>query len=185
MVAAGQRPSLRRLERRVAHRLECHQPVERAQQLAHVVDRERSHRLEHPSAERGPPLFGFAAEDRHPGFIVGRRYVDDQPPGEPPDQPLVQRFDLGRRPVAGEHDLPVGRLQRIGEPQELRLHLAAVGEELDVVHQQQIDIVEPPPVRIALARRDGGVEGLHELVQCEILDRQRRVDAPARRGRCP
>ena len=63
-------------------------------------------------------------------------------------------------------------LERVGEPQQLGLHLAAVGQELHVVHQQQIDVDEPPAVRLALPRRDGGVKRLDELVQGEILDRQ-------------
>ena len=41
------------------------------------------------------------------------------PPREPPDQPLVQRLDLGRRPVARQDDLAAAGLQRVGEPQQL------------------------------------------------------------------
>ncbi len=74
------------------------------------------------------------------------------------------------RAVAGEHDLPVGRLQRVGEPQQLGLHLAPVGEELDVVHQQQIDVEEALAVGLAVPRGDGGVERLDELVEREVLD---------------
>ena len=127
-----------------------------------------------PSREVGPPLLRLAPEDGHPGLVVGRRDVDDQPAGEAADQPLVQRLDLGRRPVAGEHDLAVGGLQRVGEPEQLRLHLPAVGEELHVVHQQQVHVEEPPAVGLALPRGDRGVERLDELVEGEILDRQAR-----------
>ena len=126
-------------------------------------------RLEHAVAERRPPLLRLAAQDRDPGLVVGRGDVDDEPAGEPADQPLVQRLDLGRRPVAGEHDLPVGGLQRVGEPQQLGLHLAPVGEELDVVHQQEIDVEEALAVGLALAGGDRGVERLDELVEREVL----------------
>ena len=137
-------------------------------------------RLEHALAERGAALLRLAAQDRDAGLVVGRRDVDDEPAGEAADQALVERLDLGGRPVAGEDDLPVGRLERVGEPQQLRLHLAPVGEELHVVHQQQVDVEEALAVRLALPGRDRGVERLDELVEREVLDGEPRVDRPGR-----
>ena len=58
---------LRRLEGRVAHRLERDQPVERAEQLAHVVDGERGHGLEHALAERWPAAPRPSAGGSPPG----------------------------------------------------------------------------------------------------------------------
>ena len=127
-----------------------------------------------PSPNDGPALLGLPPQDRDPGLVVRRRDVDDEPAGEPPDQAIVQRLDLGRRPVAGEHDLAVAGLQRVGEPQQLGLHLAPVGQELDVVHQQQVDVEEPLAVGLAVAGGDGGVKGLDELVEREVLDGQAR-----------
>ena len=167
-------------ERLVAHRLEGDEPVERAEQLAHVVDGERGHGLEHALAEPGAALLGLPAEDGDAGLVVGRRDVDDEPAGEPADEPLVERLDLGGRPVAGEDDLAVGGLQRVGEPQQLRLHLAPVGEELHVVHQQQVDVEEPLAVGLAVPGGDGGVERLDELVEGEVLHGEPRVDRAGR-----
>ena len=87
---------LLRRQRLLAHRLERDQPVERAEQLADVVDVERRHGLEHARVEPGAALLRLAAQDRHPGLVVGRGDVDDEPARESADQPLVQRFDLGR-----------------------------------------------------------------------------------------
>ena len=86
------------------------------------------------------------------------------------DEALVQVGDLVRRPVAGEHDLVAGRQQGLREAQQLRLHLLAVREELDVVHQQHVHRLHPLTHRIALPRRDGRVERLDEFVEREVLD---------------
>src|SRR5512147_1149305 len=64
----------------------------------------------------------------------------------------------------------------VGTICRLAVGSAPVGEELDVVHQEHVDVEEALPVRLAVAGRDGGVEGLDELVQGEILDAQLRVD---------
>src|SRR5439155_2199635 len=47
----------------VIHRLERHQPVERAHQLAHVGELESRHGVEHARLEPRPPLLGLAAQD--------------------------------------------------------------------------------------------------------------------------
>src|SRR5439155_1741498 len=85
---------------------------------------------------RYPSLLGFAPQDRDPRLVIGRAHVYHQPARQPRDQPLVQVGDIGRRAVARQHDLPPRRLQGLGESQQLRLHLLAVREELDIVHQQ-------------------------------------------------
>ena len=168
--SADQHARLVRIQRPLAHRLVGDQPIQGAEQLAHVVDRETGHRLEHAVRERGPPLFRLPTKDGDPGLVVGRGDVDDETTGEPADQPLVQRLDLRWRAVAGEDDLPIGGLERVGEPEQLRLHLAPVGQELDVVHQQQIHVEESLPVRLAVTGGDRGMKGLHELIEGEILD---------------
>ena len=177
---ADQLPRLGRREGRVAHRLVSDHPVQRAQQLADVVDTESGHRLEHAFGERRPSLLRLAPEDGHPGLVVGGGDVDDEAAREAADQPLVQGLDLRRRPVTGEDDLPVCGLQGVGQPEQLRLHLATMGEELHVVHQEQIHVEEPLAVGVALPRGDSGVERLDELVEGEILHRQPRIDRAGR-----
>src|ERR1051326_2163144 len=63
-----------------------------------------------------------------------------------------------------------GLLQRLGEPQQLRLHLLAIREELHVIHEQHVDILEAPPERVALPRGDGGVERLDVFVERQVFD---------------
>ena len=55
-----------------------------------------------------------------------------------------------------------------------------MGQELDVVHQQQIHVEESLPVRLAVPGGDRGVKGLHELVEREVLDVEVRVDRAGR-----
>ena len=49
-------------------------------------------------------------------------------------------------------------LQRFGEAQQLGLHLLAIGEELNVVHQQDVHILEAAAEIVSLSRRDRCVE---------------------------
>ena len=138
-----------------------------------------------PSREGGAPLLGLAAEDGDAGLVVRSGDVDDQPAGEAPDEPLVERLDLRRRAIAGEHDLAAGGLERVGEPEQLRLHLPAMGQELHVVHQQQVDVEEPLAVRLAVTGGDGGVKRLDEFVEREIFDGEPRIDGPRRVADAP
>ena len=119
-----------------------------------------------PRSSRLPP------EDGDPCLVVGRTDVHDEPAREARDQTLVQIGDLRRRPVARQHDLVPRGLQGLGESEQLGLHLAAVGEKLHVVHEQQIDVLKPATERVALARRHGGVKRLDVLVERQVFDRE-------------
>ena len=78
------------------------------------------------------------AQDRDPRLEVGRLDVGDQAPLEPRAQPLLERRDLARRPVGGDHDLPAGLVDRVEGVEELLLDPLLVLEELDVVDQEQV-----------------------------------------------
>src|SRR5881296_953852 len=64
-----------RVDLRVVHRLERHQPVQRAHQLAHVGDLRLRHRLEHARLESRAALLGLAPQNRHPRLVLGRAHV--------------------------------------------------------------------------------------------------------------
>ena len=147
-----------------------HQPVHRPHQLAHVGQRRVRDRLEHARPEARPPLFGFAPQDGDASLVVGSADVHYQAAREPGDEPRVQVPDLRRGPVAREHDLAACHLERLGEAQQLRLHLLAVAQELDVVHQQHVHVLEAAAEGVPLPRGDGGVERFNPLVQRQILD---------------
>ena len=122
-------------------------------------------------------------QDGNPGLVVGLRDVEHQPPGEPRQQPVIERFDLGRRAIAGQHHLLLAGEHHVEHPQELRLHFPLAAEELDVVHQQQVGITEPGAEPVAVAGGQRHVKALDELVQREELDAGSRVHREDLRAR--
>ena len=125
-----------------------------------------------PAGIATPRSVHLATQDGQPRLEVGRRDVHQQPARQPRHQPLVQVGDLARRPVAGQHDLPLHRLQRLGEPQQLGLHLEVLGQELHVVEQQQVRLLRAAAERVDLARRHRGVVALDELLERQVLHPQ-------------
>ena len=85
---------------------------------------------------------GLELQDRDPGLEVGRLHVDAQPPPEPADQAFLQPGELVRGPVGGDHDLLAGAVQVVERVEELGLGLLALGEELDVVDEQHVDLAD-------------------------------------------
>ena len=83
---------------------------------------------------------GLELQDRDPRLEVGRLHVDAQPPAEPADQALLHARELVRRPVGRDHDLPAGAVEVVERVEELGLRLLALGQELDVVDEQDVDL---------------------------------------------
>src|SRR5205823_1709708 len=76
-----------RVDGRVVHRLERHEAVQRAHQLAHVADLRLRDRLQHARLEPRATLLRFAPQDRDPRLVIGRAHVHHQPARQPRDQP--------------------------------------------------------------------------------------------------
>jgi len=76
------------------------------------------------------------------GLKVGGLDVGDQAPLETTAQAVLHLGQLFRRPVAGDHDLLHRFVQRVEGVEEFFLGPFFLGEELDVIHQQHIDIAE-------------------------------------------
>ena len=149
-----------------AKRLESDQAIERALQLAHVVELETADLVDHAGAEPHAALLALGLEDRHARLEVRRADVDDQSAGEARDQPLVDVGDLGRRPIARHDDLPPVARQRVEDAQQLALRLRCAGEELDVVDQQHADAACSAALNAStVARRDRRVQLADELVE--------------------
>ena len=103
---------------------------------------------------------GALAKDRHARCPVGRRQVGDEPGLEALAQALLDAGQLARQPVAGEHQLPAGVVERVEGVEELLLGLRLAGEELDVVDQEHVDVaveVLEALERLALERGDEAV----------------------------
>ncbi len=82
---------------------------------------------------------GLAPQDGHLGLEIGRLDVGDQPPFEAAAQAFLERRDVARRGVRRENDLLLARVERVEGVEELLLGPLLVGQELDVVDQQDVD----------------------------------------------
>ena len=98
------------------------------------------------------------AQDRQARGALGRADVAHQPGLEALAQAVLERREVARRPVGGQHELGAGLVQRVEGVEELLLGLGLGLQELDVVDEQHVD----PAV--------GGLEGL----QAAALDARRR-----------
>ena len=78
------------------------------------------------------------AQDGDARLEVGPADVDDDALAEARAQPLLQFLQLARRPVAGDHDLLAGLVERVERVEELDLRLLLLDEELDVVDEQHV-----------------------------------------------
>ena len=79
-----------------------------------------------------------------PQRLVERQHLDAQAAGEPRTHALVERFEIARRPVGGDHHLAARIDQRVERVAELGLdHLAL--QELRVVEDQAGRSSATPP----------------------------------------
>ena len=80
-------------------------------------------------------------QDFEPQFFAERTHLDHEAAGKPRTHAVVERFEIGRRTIGGDHDLTAGIDQRIQRVAEFRLHVLA-GEELQVVDHQHVDAAQ-------------------------------------------
>ena len=74
--------------------------------------------------------------------FVERADVDAEPALEARQHALVERVEIGRRPIGGDDDLTAGVDQRIQRVAELLLDRLAL-EKLHVVDDQHVDAAQP------------------------------------------
>ena len=129
--------------------------------------------------DRDRALLGLGAQDRDARLEVRGGQVGDEAPLEPAAQPLLERQDRLGRPVGGQDDLLAVLVDRVERVEELFLGPFLVGDELDVVDQQQVDPPVARPELVDLALLDRG----DELVG-ELLATWRRRRACAGTARC-
>ena len=145
-------------------------PVERALELADVADDLARDELQHVGADVDVLLLGLGAQDRDARLEVGRRQVGDEAPFEAAAQPFLERRDQLRRPVGREHDLLAVLVDRVEGVEELLLGPLLVGDELDVVDEQQVDASVARPEVVDLALLDAGDELVGELLAGGVDD---------------
>ena len=110
--------------------------------------------LHHVGRDRDRALLGLGPEDRDAGLEVRRGQVGDEAPLEPAAQALLERDDLLRRPVRAQDDLLAVLVDRVERVEELFLRPLLVGDELDVVDEEQVDPAVAGPELVDLALLD-------------------------------
>ena len=60
-------------------------------------------------------------------------------------QPVLERVEVARRAVGGQHELGAGLVQRVEGVEELLLGLGLALQELDVVDEQDVDAAVGAP----------------------------------------
>ncbi len=107
------------------------------------------------------------ADDRDFHLEVRGLDVGDQSPLEPGTQPLLERRDFLWQGVGGHDDLLLRVVQRVERVEELLLGRVLAGDELDVVHQEHVELTVAALEFLHALE----TQGIDEVVQ-ETLGRQ-------------
>ncbi len=117
----------------------AHRAREGAVQLADVGRHARRDPLEHVGIGDLEALpLDLLAQDGDARLEVRPADVDDDALAEARAQALLERLQLARRPVAGDHDLLAGFVERVERVEELHLRPLLPDEELHVVDEQHV-----------------------------------------------
>ncbi len=88
--------------------------------------------------DREPLRLHLAAKDGDARLEVGTTDVDDDALSEARAQPVVELLELAWLPVGGDDDLSRRLVERVERVEELDLRLLLLGQELDVVDEQDV-----------------------------------------------
>ena len=144
--------------------------VQRALDLPHVGGDVLRDVVRHLVGQLHAQHGSLILHDGEPCFKVRRCHIHHQAPLEPGPQPVLQLGDLFWGTVRCQHDLPAGLIQGVEGVKELLLGLYLAGDELDIVHQQDIRLpVLFPELRIAVLP-DGGDQLIGEVIALHIDD---------------
>ena len=110
---------------------------------------------------------GLVFHDGKTRLKIRRRYVHQQSPLKSGAEAVLQLGHLRGGAVGGQDDLPAGLVQGVEGVEELLLRLLFAGDELHVVHQQQVRLTVLLPHLRSLTLPDS----IHQLVgQVVALD---------------
>ncbi len=122
--------------------------VQGSPELAYVLESHAGQALRDAGLQGATPLLHLPPDDGDAGFELRSRDVHDQAPGEAGHEPRVQAIDLGGRTIAGQDDLGSRRGECVQGGQHHLLRLLLARQELDVVHEEQVQgtVLVPQPV---------------------------------------
>ena len=149
--------------------------LDRALQLADVLLQVICNVLGHIVGQVKIEQLGFAFDDGDTGLKIRRLNVGGQAPLKPGAQTLLQRFDLLRRAVRRDDDLPAIVVQRVEGVEKLLLRALLAGQELDVVDEQHIRFAVFLTELLHRRRLDGGNRLVGEHFTINVNDVEIRV----------
>ncbi len=88
---------------------------------------------------------------------------------------VLERLQVVRRAIGGEHDLPAAVVEGVEGVKELLLGPGLALEELDVVEEQDVDVAEARLEALGLAAAEGAEELVREGLAGRAADGQARV----------
>ena len=113
---------------------------------------------------------GLIFQNGHTGLIVRGLDIRQQAPLETGAQPVLQGGHVAGPPVGGHDDLLPGFVEGVEGMEELLLGLLLTGDELDIVHQQQIRLAVLVLELRLTAGLDGGDQLVGEFVALDVDD---------------
>ena len=126
-------------------------------------------------------VLGALAQDRQARGEVGRLDVGDEAGLEALAQAVLERLQVARRAVGGEHDLAAAVVERVEGVEELLLGLGLALEELDVVDEQDVDVAEAGLEGVGVAAAERAEELVGEGLAGRAADREPGIVATSSR----
>ena len=111
-----------------------------------------------------PHADGLVFQNGHPGLVVGGVDLGQQAAAEPGLQTLVQAVHLFWRAVGGKDDLLFGVPEGVEGVEHLLLGGFTAGDELDVVHEEEVGVA----VLVVKLSLSAVPDGLNQLVSERI-----------------
>ncbi len=100
----------------------------------------RGHQHRNVTRQHHLIFFCLPLQDRKTRFEIRWLNIGNEPRRKTRPQALVQRRDVLRRPITGEHDLPVCIDQRVKGMEEFFLGALFTGKVLHIINQKHIDL---------------------------------------------
>ena len=113
-------------------------------------------------------LFRLGAQDCNARLKIWRRDVGDEAPLKSRAKALLEQRDLFRCAIRRQHNLLPGGVQRVEGVEELFLRALLIGEELNVINEQHIDLAEARTECLCATLLNAGDELIRERFACDV-----------------
>ena len=120
-------------------------------------------------------LLGLLLQNGNPVLEIRKADICDHAPLEPADEASLEAYNLRRRPVACENDLPAGLVESVERVEELFLCGLFAFQKVNVVDQKQIGLAVALPECLPGSVSHRGDQLVHELLGSNVGDPGARI----------